>query len=196
MTARLMLSVSQAGARLHFTSEEFADRLLCAFGRVLSDHYLGVFYGPCKDSQSVSDFVKCKRSGNIEWWTSGSLQSLRASCSAEDAKHDLQPTINELESQIRELRGQKIARDAKITELGAIAVALRQRTEEQRHRADNAEAWASIYISELTELKSKANRKFSGGPSKIMQPLKTIERVIRRSVRRVRQAREDPAPLA
>ncbi len=44
MIARLLLAVSQAGARLHFKPEGFSARLLRAYGNALFGHYVGVFY--------------------------------------------------------------------------------------------------------------------------------------------------------
>ena len=184
MVARLLLSVSQPGARLHFRSEEFSDRLLGAYGTVLLGHYVGVFHGACQEPQgTVRKLVESKRFRIIEGRHVGSSLPLRPAYAADDAGR-----------RIKDLRSQIIARDAKITELGSIPDVLRQHVEEQRQRAENAEAWATIYLKELSELKSKSNLKL--GARSLTQPLKIIERVIRRGVRRVRGKGKAPATPA
>jgi glycosyltransferase involved in cell wall biosynthesis len=218
MVARMLLSVSQAGARLHFKSEEFSNRLLGAYGAVLLGQYVGVFYRACEEPQGiVRELVESKQFRIIEGRHVGLSLQLRASYPADEAGPAYQPRIKELESRIADLRAQNIARDAKITELGSIPYVLRQRiaiaeadveeqrrraenaeagVEVQRRRAENAEAYATSYLNELSRLKSKANQKLSDQSLKMTQPLKTIERVIRREVRRIRGKGKDPATPA
>ena len=63
-----------------------------------------------------------------------------------------------------------IARDAKIAEIGSMA-------DEYRQRLANAEA-------ELVAFRSGTKRGLWSGSQKLTEPLKTVERIIRRGVRR------------
>ena len=77
-----------------------------------------------------------------------------------------------------------IARDAKIAEIGSMADEYRQRlaeigsmADEYRQRMANAEA-------ELMAFRSGTKRGLWSGSRKLTEPLKTVERIIRRGVRR------------